>query len=235
MGSSWALQSTANSGYPYENVVACETVIPLYRCPSAALPPHQFDRSSDNWVVMRRVPASYLGSASGIAINQNVPRALIDTDGILFGVPHTDPGPIGTKKIKDGLSKTLMIGEALHDSAEQERIGKIRENALGDHKDHWALGGDDPDIHNDVSEGLGSTGVPINLQNQFRTSNPCSNPSNPDCQKLQLSFSSNHPGGINGCRADGSVHFVDESIDQAVWTALGTRASQELNAGGGPR
>lgn len=39
--------------------------------------------------------------------------------------------------------------------------------------------------------------------------------------------SSNHFGGVNSLLADGSVHFVNELIDPAVWQALGTRNGQE--------
>jgi prepilin-type processing-associated H-X9-DG protein len=39
--------------------------------------------------------------------------------------------------------------------------------------------------------------------------------------------SSLHPGGVNSLMADGSVHFVNESIDAGVWQALGTRNGRE--------
>jgi prepilin-type N-terminal cleavage/methylation domain-containing protein/prepilin-type processing-associated H-X9-DG protein len=218
--------------YPYQNVVTCETVISIFRCPSAGLPPHQYDISSDNWHVMNRVPASYLACASGIVVNQNVPRAMINLDGVIFGAEHDEPMPIKLRKITDGMSKTVLIGEALHDAKEQARIGgTIRENALGDHKDHWIIGSDDVDIHNDASEGLGSTGVAINLPSQLNGQDACRQPAAPNCQALQLSFSSTHSGGINIVHADGSVEFIGDSIDARIWKAAGTRASQEQSGG----
>lgn len=39
--------------------------------------------------------------------------------------------------------------------------------------------------------------------------------------------SSLHPGGVNSLKADGSVHFVAETIDAGVWQALGTRNGVE--------
>ena len=148
---------------------------------------------------MNRVPTSYLGCASGIVINQNMPRAMIDRDGVLYGMNHNtdEVKPLTLKKIKDGLSKTMLVGEAFHDFKEQERIGGIRrENAAGDHKDHWAIGSDDIDIHNDLSECLGSTGVPINLPRQLINENPCSRATAPNCQALQLSFSSGQTAAL---------------------------------------
>jgi len=35
---------------------------------------------------------------------------------------------------------------------------------------------------------------------------------------------SNHPGGVNVAAADGSVHFVSETIDLVTWQNLGARA-----------
>jgi hypothetical protein len=36
---------------------------------------------------------------------------------------------------------------------------------------------------------------------------------------------SQHSGGVNLCRADGSSGFVSETIDLATWRALGTRSA----------
>lgn len=41
-------------------------------------------------------------------------------------------------------------------------------------------------------------------------------------------FSSWHPGGINCLFADGSVHFIANTIDIYTWVALGTRAGGEI-------
>jgi prepilin-type processing-associated H-X9-DG protein len=40
--------------------------------------------------------------------------------------------------------------------------------------------------------------------------------------------SSNHPGGVNVLFADGSVKFIKDSINQATWWSLGTRARSEV-------
>ncbi|HMO83977.1 MAG TPA: DUF1559 domain-containing protein, partial [Lacipirellulaceae bacterium] len=94
-------------------------------------------------------------------------------------------------------------------------------HAFGDHKDHWYLGSDDIDVDKDLSECLGSTGVPINLRRGGV--DPCAgNPANPDCQALQLSFSSAHPGTVNVVLCDGSVQTIHEGIDAQVWSDYGT-------------
>jgi prepilin-type processing-associated H-X9-DG protein len=39
---------------------------------------------------------------------------------------------------------------------------------------------------------------------------------------------SKHPGGVNAALADGSVRFFADSVDQAAWRAMGTRAGGEV-------
>ena len=40
--------------------------------------------------------------------------------------------------------------------------------------------------------------------------------------------SSDHPGGVNVCFADGSVKFVKDTIEMRIWWALGTRKGGEV-------
>ena len=41
-------------------------------------------------------------------------------------------------------------------------------------------------------------------------------------------LTSQHPGGVNVLFADGSVHFIRNSIPLATWRALATRAGNEV-------
>jgi prepilin-type processing-associated H-X9-DG protein len=43
---------------------------------------------------------------------------------------------------------------------------------------------------------------------------------------------SHHPGGVNTCRADGSVSFLNEEIDLTTYRALITRAGREVVSDG---
>lgn len=238
----------------FRNIRAVETVISIYRCPSAGLPEGQTDRSMDNWWVMNRVPASYLGCISGFYCSQldlmrlnrpNPPdknRPFKNLDGIFLavykpadadisGAGRAIPlSPIRLKHIKDGTSKTVMIGEALHDVTDQANNGATRaeRRPMGDRKDHWYIGSDDMDTNDgtDYSEALGSTGVPINFGAGRTTPQLCANPISPECQKHQLSFGSAHPGGTMIVLADNSTQFIADDIDPLVWSDMGTRASQ---------
>ena len=229
------------------NMVMCETVFSILRCPSAGLPEHQIDQACDAAYVMERVPTSYLGNATGWHTNgytticeTTVDRGgkrsensrFAELDGVLFSWSR-----IGIRHITDGTSNTMLLGEAVHDVQAQDAIGALREPDQGDHKDHWAIGSNDLDVSrpglthgHDVSECLGSLAVPINYQNEFPDNSACSGPNgspeSEDCQKVQLAFGSTHPGGFQIVKCDGSVHFVDEDVDAVVRRDLATRASQ---------
>ena len=245
-----------SSAAVWKPIIGSERVISSYRCPSAGLPEHMYDTSYRGGITQGgiisgiysdRVPGSYLASASGMVRDQNKPPSapMRLLDGVMFAVDsfHVKrSGIVSSKKritdvkITDGVSRTVLVAEVLHDVAAQIRDGRENESALGSKKDHWYIGSDDirfaPSGH-DLSEALGSFGVPLNMQTRFKNQNPCANmsvrsPSMADCQALQLSFSSAHPGGINICLCDGSVKFLEDATDEEILTAYGTRASQEF-------
>jgi prepilin-type processing-associated H-X9-DG protein len=51
---------------------------------------------------------------------------------------------------------------------------------------------------------------------------------NPGDTYAAVTSRSFHPGGVNVLMMDGSVRFVRNSIAQATWRALGTRAGGEV-------
>lgn len=228
-------------GYPitdreHQNVIAIETVIPVYRCPSAGMPEHQYDKTADGWIVKNRVPGSYIGNASGYIQDQNRDskgrRGMEHADGVLYGQRHGRLGPsCQLRMITDGTSKTMLVGEAWHDSADQEDFGRLfKEDDRGDHKDHWYIGSDDCDTRDglDVSEALGSTGVGVNLHKSLSCVDDAGKrqPGSAPCQALQLSFSSAHPGVAQVVMCDGSGALIEESIDPVVWANMGSRAGE---------
>jgi prepilin-type N-terminal cleavage/methylation domain-containing protein/prepilin-type processing-associated H-X9-DG protein len=240
----------------FRNIVGVETVVDSFRCPSAGLLDHQTEQSADGYWVMKRVPASYIGVASGLAEKQypsywmrvqKNPAAMPSwegADGVLVGidwVADVGVGRIPFRKITDGTAKTAVVGEAWHDTDTVSFTGRNREAREGSRKDHWWGGSDDIDTtyqgsNNDLSEFLGSTGVPINLGLvSSENERICSQPDGPECQALQLSFSSAHPGGVQMAFVDGHVETIDETVDKQVWSDMGTRASQTFEATAGRR
>jgi len=135
------------------------------------------------------------------------------------------------RMISDGNSNTIAVGEAVSDiQAILDSVG-IRgytapESRVGNRKDHWYIGSDSIDGPSvgDLSEALGSTGVLPNLHKQPARFN-CGTPASYECQALQLSFSSEHPGVTQVVMCDGSVQTIQESIDSEVWSKMGTRST----------
>jgi prepilin-type N-terminal cleavage/methylation domain-containing protein len=226
----------------YTNVILVETKFSVFQCPSAGFPEDgQYDISADNWHVMNRQPCSYIGSASGLTTTQRLRDTSVHRqgvkmgglDGVLFNLSE-----IGMKDILDGASNTMLVGEAKHDTAAIDRIGGVKkENVMGNRKDHWYFGSDDIDTGShtpptgggDFSEALGSTGVPMNYQEQYKQyTEGCGSMDREECQKVQLAFGSEHPGGMQLVRCDGSVEYLSESIEPVLWRDLATRDSQVM-------
>lgn len=234
------------------NIALIEQVFTVFRCPSANIPEHVLDVSGyegGGWAVQRRVPTTYLGNASGTAVNDFRPappdssggpssspygKAIWKENGI-FLARETKPtirdggmGHIRISDITDGTSNTIAIGEAVPylDDDEFKMARPPAENyGHGGRKDHWAIGGDDMDNYEgcDWSEALGSTGVPINIGGGKPVLR-----SNPLYDAWEIGYGSRHSGGANFMMADGSVRFIRDSIDAKTFRALGTRAGGEV-------
>jgi prepilin-type N-terminal cleavage/methylation domain-containing protein/prepilin-type processing-associated H-X9-DG protein len=229
----WALPAPGTPGdmnstnVDLRNIAACETMITMFRCPSMNLPPSLLDTSGDNWVVQRRVPGSYLACVSGLIksdkeADDSFGVARIHTlDGIF--IQKTDNqrvkthgmGAIPIQAIADGASNTLAVSEAVPEIFP----GLILENQADNQgrKDHWYIGSDDVDTtgKGDISEFLGSTGVGINL--------PRVAPGQPGFAAYEIGYSSRHANGVNALFADGSVRYINQSINPLAWRAYGTR------------
>lgn len=238
-------EDAATLGNDFRNVRVVETVMEVYRCPSVGMPLQQLDVSNDNWWVMRRSPSSYIGVVSGLEAKQfpitrlrlkkwpPVNPTFDGVDGVLVGIHHEDDlgSKIKLSMITDGTSKTALAGEAVHDWETQDTQGTVRERSQGSRKDHWWGGSDDIDTSPfmDPSEVLGSTAVPINVQRDPAQNQAwCASPGSVECQALQLSFGSRHPGVAQMVFCDGHMETVQEGIDPKVWSDYGTRASQVL-------
>jgi prepilin-type N-terminal cleavage/methylation domain-containing protein len=231
----------------FKNIYVCEAKIPAYRCPSSAFPESAADISGDNWIVQRRAPINYLGCVSGTLtddrrqVNASTPwggtgnvECIFDLEGIFiqkmnhqrikyngkgYGLAGATMG-----SITDGTSNTIAIGEAEPDLRVVPDMGVVRENNSPNfgRKDHWSIGSDDIDTtgQGDMSEVVGSTGVPMNL--------PPVEAGTPAFAAYEFSFGSRHTGGANFGIGDGSVKFLSQSIDLKTYSALGTRYGGEV-------
>jgi prepilin-type N-terminal cleavage/methylation domain-containing protein len=271
------------------NLIALETLIAAFRCPSQFMPEHMPDTVAPSAYVQARVPSNYISCASGTAStvgsHQLLPgefhKDMEQLDGVMYGVftragtpGYTEPDTVpkqpgiqtyGTalvsmRKIEDGTSKTVAFGEAWFD------VGRVAhdpdgdgypnpENDIGTRKDHWMIGSEHAaggpsktGAPGDPTEAMGSTGVPPNLHKDAAAFEKCvpgvgfAGAGAPpkamasaasmhivgpiDCEGIQLSFSSEHPGITQVGLADGSVQTIQEDIDLDIWEQMGTRAAK---------
>jgi len=112
----------------------------------------------------------------------------------------------------DGTSTTIAVGETMfiYQAFGPDNTGWCQ------FLDHWYIGTLEG-LDNEVSEGLGSTGVAIN---SYKLS--------VFVDEQELAFSSHHLAGVHVVFADGAVAFVAESIDRRAWSALGTRNGGDI-------
>jgi prepilin-type N-terminal cleavage/methylation domain-containing protein/prepilin-type processing-associated H-X9-DG protein len=225
------------NGTPTErNIFVTNQIIPTYRCPASTAPQRIWDASTDWWYVHDRVPVNYLANCSGRLISDAPAEGGTQNSAQWYAFWSSLDGmfmidnPQRMSSVTDGLSNTVFVGEA-----EPAPIGTAipmgqREDPLNRHpiycqKDHWHTGGDDGDVSRDLSEYLGSTGVGINLG--IPNPPPIGGPA---WDAYEIGYSSRHTGGINVLFGDGSVRFINQNINAATWSALGTRAGGEVVA-----
>lgn len=206
----WEVPNTPNGR-------ACETFISTYRCPSSDAPNFVSGYSQ----LERRVPASYLAVASGTATRESGTGpeniGFPNQDGLMY---HSSTNRMAS--ILDGTSNTFAVGEALF---RPTIIGPDLFGGALQIVDHWYIGSDNqvlavssPPLLQEFSEGMGSTGVPMN--GIFDDSLPI--------DFRELCYSSLHRGGCLFVFADGHVQFVSQNVDQKIYSSLGTIARGEI-------
>ena len=178
-------------------------MIPIYRCPTYSGPDHSTDR-----IYTRFAPDYAIGNyvamgASDVGHIYGQNSGLFDPDGTMFPLARTK-----TADLRDGLSNTVMIVET--------RESKTTV---------WIDGG----TAAVVALRFDSTNPPtyaglehaLNYEPYFSYSNPVS----------QYGPSSMHVGGAQHLFGDGSVRFIVDQIDSALYASLATRAGGETIPG----
>lgn len=207
------LENPFDLASPNNKLMAAERFT-VFQCPTQGFS----NAISDSPTFAKREPCNYLGCASGLLVfesgNHAYPGDPSQTDG-LFGTNLR----FRMGDITDGSSQTLMFGESIVDTnlTGPDQVGQM------EIIDHWYIVSPEMepvphDLSGDVSEAFGTTAVGINLFKRTAA----------EFDHVELSFSSHHPQGTQVVYADGHVMFIDQGIDPATWSAMGTRASSDM-------
>ena len=202
-------------------------VLPGLLCPSDLVP--------QNPVEVKCGQAWYgLTSYGGNGGTKSYPPSSSDlrTDGIFFATgkyscPKQHQTPVRIFQVKDGLSNTMLIGERSHHDPEfDRRAAQEAERSLGEFG-QWS------GAINNVSLGdvTLSTAAPLNYRVPAADDDTQNNSAADylTTRDLRISaFGSNHPGGANFAFADGSVHFLNDTLPTTVFEAFSTRAGGEI-------
>ena len=175
--------------------------VPLYCCPSDGQQPRDPNYTSIwNWAT-----ANYTGvmGAREFRILETRHCGSYATDGIFYPLSG-----VRVADVRDGTSNTLAVGE---------QVNWLRVWTAGAYTDN--------PMHFCVMP-TKNVVWPINTDPEERKYNHARADQN--CAFNDIFFSSRHPGGANFCRADGSVSFVNETIEMETFKSLATRDGGEV-------
>lgn len=186
-----------------------QSPIQTYRCPSdktAALNNLKSNTSASFGSNDRfsLATSNYVGSAGTLVF----PSAAVDTGGLFYGfydakaaTPGTGPLGVTAKRVSDGLSKTLAVGER----------GDFNLSAV------WAGVGNSTGDNNNAARTLARANFTFNY-NSAVVGGP---------ENQGKGFGSSHPGGGQYAFCDGSVQFISEFMTASNLAKIANRASND--------
>jgi prepilin-type N-terminal cleavage/methylation domain-containing protein/prepilin-type processing-associated H-X9-DG protein len=199
--------------------------IEILICPSDPLPQRVVQHTSANWIAPFwswgfYAMSSYCGNAGTRSVHPGSPPAFpgITRDGI-FWIDSS----VRMADITDGTSNTFLFGERFHRDPEFDLRQPI------------VLPGIVPMTQMGTWGFVAAGGVMANVT--LHTAAPINYrmPPGGDLSTLNdraCAFGSGHPGGANFAFADGSAHFLSDSIPLLTLQALSTRAGGEVVSAG---
>ncbi len=181
--------------------------IDAYRCPSdpyenTGAPPTNYAKSMGSQAMSGRGCTQYNGHLNGPTGHGST-----NSGNNISGIFSRYSWSAKLADVTDGTSTTIIMGEILPKCGDHHRGGWFNPNAL------WT-----------------STRGPINFPTcpgeppGFGGANGCNADGN---WQTSQGFKSKHPGGAQFVFCDGSVHFLNESIDYTTYQRLGCRRDGE--------
>jgi prepilin-type N-terminal cleavage/methylation domain-containing protein len=148
-----------------------------------------------------------------------------DVDTQFRGAPFVGGENSPTRRITDGLAKTLMLSETLVLAGPQRCVGPMSMNSTS-HGGQTFTGWNPPNSRDPDEIGTFFFGASRTLaiwQKAYRDAGftPDTWPvSASNIYATRLTARSRHKGGVNASRCDGSISFYSDTINRDVWAAL---------------
>ena len=199
------------------NLEIISTRVPVLNCPSdppgfftsrTYLDPHP-DYPKCNYVTCQG-----MGTVAQIEIEPALQGA--------FGI-SSQVGAKRFRDITDGTSSTLMYGEVIQSTEGADWRTIWWEDQIGRFITLHTPNTSAPDQMVSWSPNL--------CVNRIEKNEPCIVGSG--ARDVYQSSRSRHPGGVQACMADASVHFFSENINATIWNGLGTIGKGEIVDGAG--
>jgi prepilin-type N-terminal cleavage/methylation domain-containing protein/prepilin-type processing-associated H-X9-DG protein len=195
----------------WQNVPANQP-LSSFICPSDGMGGN-FTANSPNYSAVQ-AKTNYLGVFSGLCDGDNYSGGLYrNADQKKRAVFRPYEGT-SIADIKDGTSNTMAVAEYLRGVDERDTRGVFWSNRAGQQFLYVTLGPNSTAQDTIYSAFCPGGGSPDDLSSNL----PCVSG---DGLSDYAGARSRHPGGVNAVFCDGSVHFIQNSIDLTTWQNLG--------------
>lgn len=211
-----SLHNAANQFVPISlpaNRTVVETRLSSFVCPSSARGSNSVDwgYAKPRFLGLENLaPAQFIGSAGSVRDGYNSADQSVGS-GVLFV-----NSKVSASNVTDGLSNTLLVGERNDRVADATWVGTPWIGMFFCTKEGWPV----KSCASTMYLCIGRTGAISAATTQATGINA----PNADADR----FGSQHPGGANFLRCDGSVRFVRDAIAPNLLIALGSRSGGEI-------
>jgi prepilin-type N-terminal cleavage/methylation domain-containing protein/prepilin-type processing-associated H-X9-DG protein len=214
--------------------------VPIFICPSDA----STSQKAADWSSVANGAEGRLNYFGSLGAHTS---PISTTNGGVFSGPSTGGGQptkgMSIASIQDGTSNTAMFAEVMRSTHPWPAVANVRDNTVIT-LDASVTGGSDGRALGSCATGtpwtssikyvglvfernlMGNTlythTLPPNWNKKVSSGTQRYNCGDTAIANFHVAASSYHTGGVNMCRADGSVGFVRDSVDFANWQRIGT-------------
>jgi prepilin-type processing-associated H-X9-DG protein len=201
-----------SDGDGYTNAILQKMPLPVYTCPVMSPPSATFGGSLGSSDAVSRAPSSYIwctGTPTAY-MSRYGSWASLPSDGAIVPIRNAKFDPVnGSAQFDKAGNAPVRLVTITDGTSNTLLVGECDFQPAGVASTYgpvWAYGY----LYN-----WSGTAYGINRRDGLDDAN-------------FGAFRSQHDGGVNFCMADGSVQFIAQSIQQQVFTALGTRAGNDI-------